>query len=162
MEDIGCLVCRFLCGFSKHEINSSNFELSRYGTNYTIWLVTLIVFNFLWWMSMKQPYFIILLIPCPTSPGKDIDVYLRSLIYELKDLWMDGINMCNVYTATTFCMRAALLWTVSNFPTYVMFPGLSTRGLTASFHIKVVLFIWAVDFFYQLIIDLEAWKSFRW
>jgi len=32
------------------------------------------------------------MIPGPQSPGNDIDVYLQSLIQELKDLWEFGVE----------------------------------------------------------------------
>ena len=32
-----------------------------------------------------------MLIPGPKSPGMDIDIYLRPLILELKELWEKGV-----------------------------------------------------------------------
>lgn len=61
-------------------------------------------------MSMKQPYFIMsLLTPGPNSLTKDIDVYLRPLIDELKGIWTYDIYMCDAYNGSTFFMHAALL-----------------------------------------------------
>ena len=39
-----------------------------------------------------------LLIPGPQEPGKDIDVYLRPLIDELKELWSDGVETFDAST----------------------------------------------------------------
>ncbi|GKC72133.1 CACTA transposable element [Tanacetum coccineum] len=51
-----------------------------------------------------------LLIPGPKSLGKDIDVYLRPLIYDLKDLWaLKGVDTIDIATGKTFNMRAILL-----------------------------------------------------
>ena len=48
---------------------------------------------------MKEPYLILtLLIMGTSSPGKDIDVFLRPLVDELKELWSEGIveqDACN-------------------------------------------------------------------
>ncbi|GJY26173.1 hypothetical protein Tco_0400899 [Tanacetum coccineum] len=58
-----------------------------------------------------------LLIPGPKSPGKDIDVYLRPLIYDLQDLWtLKGVETIDIATGQTFNMRALLLWTINDFP----------------------------------------------
>ena len=57
-----------------------------------------------------------LLIPGPHSLGREIDVYLRSLIDELKELWHDGIKTYD------FKMHATILWTINNFPVYGIFP----------------------------------------
>jgi hypothetical protein len=37
-----------------------------------------------------------MLIPGPKSPGMDIDVYLRPLILELKELWNNGVKTRDV------------------------------------------------------------------
>ena len=48
---------------------------------------------------MKEPYlFMSLLIPCQKGPGNDIDVFLRPLIDELKELWEKGAE---TYDAST-------------------------------------------------------------
>ena len=39
-----------------------------------------------------------LLIPGPQAPGKDIDVYLRPFINELKELWSDGVETFDAST----------------------------------------------------------------
>ena len=58
-----------------------------------------------------------LLIPGPQSLAKDINVFLWPLVEELKELWESGID---THDATNdrkvFKMRAALLWTVNDFP----------------------------------------------
>nr|GFC11612.1 hypothetical protein [Tanacetum cinerariifolium] len=52
---------------------------------YNMWLVILTTYNLLPWLCMKESSFMLkLLILSPKSPGKDIDVYLRPLIDDLK------------------------------------------------------------------------------
>ncbi|GJR19175.1 RNA-directed DNA polymerase, eukaryota [Tanacetum coccineum] len=52
------------------------------------------------WLCMKESSFMLtLLIPGPKSPGKDIDVYLRPLIDDLKYLWAKpGVETIDVAT----------------------------------------------------------------
>ena len=45
-----------------------------------------------------------LLITGPNAPGKDIDVFLRSLVNELKELWNVGMAMLDVATKMSFSM----------------------------------------------------------
>nr|GFA86583.1 hypothetical protein [Tanacetum cinerariifolium] len=55
---------------------------------YSIWTVILRTYNLPPWLCMEESSFMLtLLIPDPKSPGKDIDVYLRPLIEDLKVLW---------------------------------------------------------------------------
>ena len=78
---------------------------------------------------MKQPCFVIsLLIPGPRGPGNDIDVYLQPLVDELKELWEDGLHTWDASTNQDFQMRAALLWTISDFPAHANLSRWSTKG----------------------------------
>ncbi|KAL4554290.1 hypothetical protein LXL04_039586, partial [Taraxacum kok-saghyz] len=62
-------------------------------TSYSTWPVVLMTYNIPPWKSMIDASFMMaLLIPGPVSPGKDIDVYLRPLIDELKVLWEKGVE----------------------------------------------------------------------
>ena len=56
-------------------------------STHSTWPVILISYNLPQWMCMKRFSFMLsLLILGPTSPGKDIDVYLQLLVEELKEL----------------------------------------------------------------------------
>ena len=48
--------------------------------------------------------------------GNDIDVYLQSLIKELKEIWFDGVQTFDYSKKEMFTLRVALLWTISDFP----------------------------------------------
>ncbi|GKA82231.1 F-box domain containing protein [Tanacetum coccineum] len=52
---------------------------------YSMWPVIMTTYNLPPWLCMKESSFMLTLIPGPKSPGKDIDVYLRHLIEDLKD-----------------------------------------------------------------------------
>jgi hypothetical protein len=67
-----------------------------------------------------------LLIPGPQSPGNNIDVYLQPLIEELKVLWESGVETYDASQNHMFQMRAALLWTISDYPAYAMLSGWRT------------------------------------
>ena len=97
--------------------------------SHSMWLVLLIPYNLPPWMSMKQSSFILsLLIPGPRSPSVKIDVYLQPLILELKKLWEVGLNTYDVCSKEMFKMRAALMWTINDFPALGDLSGWSTKG----------------------------------
>ncbi|CAN1121606.1 hypothetical protein LINPERHAP2_LOCUS866 [Linum perenne] len=101
-------------------------------TSYSMWPVILTPYNLPPWMCMKEPYlFLTLLIPGPSAPGKDIDVYMRPLIDELNELWSDGIQTYDTHSKSTFQLHAALLWTINDFPAYGNLSGWSTKGYLA-------------------------------
>ena len=73
--------------------------------------------------------FLMVLIQGDRYPGMKIDVYLQPLIDELKSLWDEGLkDTYDVASKTHFDMRAALLWTVSDFPAYDMLSAWNTHG----------------------------------
>ncbi|KAG9457976.1 hypothetical protein H6P81_002484 [Aristolochia fimbriata] len=81
--------------------------------------------------NMNHYFMLSLLIPGPTSPSNDIDVYLRPLVEELKDLWNEGIRTYDAYKGEIFTMHAAVLWTINDFPAYGSLSGWSTKGKLA-------------------------------
>ncbi|PRQ28870.1 hypothetical protein RchiOBHm_Chr5g0007671 [Rosa chinensis] len=63
--------------------------------SYSMWPVIVVPYNLPPWMCMKKQFSMMtLLIPGPVAPGKDLDVYLRPLIDELKELWEFGLLYC--------------------------------------------------------------------
>ncbi|CAL8991649.1 unnamed protein product, partial [Prunus brigantina] len=60
-----------------------------------------------------------------------IDVYLRPLVDELKDLWTNGVRTYDKSTGKMFTLRASVMWTVNDFPAYAMVSGWSTKGYMA-------------------------------
>ena len=57
-----------------------------------------------------------LLIPRLHDQGKDMNDFLRSLVDELKQLWKNRIETRDAVDDRKFKIRAALLWTVNDFP----------------------------------------------
>jgi hypothetical protein len=86
-------------------------------SSYSIWPVVLVPYNTPPWMCMKSTSFILsMIIPGKQAPGNDIDVYLQPLIKELKELWHEGVDTYDASTREMFKLRAALMWTISDFP----------------------------------------------
>ncbi|XP_042976258.1 uncharacterized protein LOC122304968 [Carya illinoinensis] len=99
---------------------------------YNIWPVLLVPYNLPPQSCMKDPYTMLsLLIPGPKSPGNDIDVFLRPLIDELKELWEEGVRTYDAYSGQNFTLHAALLWTINDFPAYANLSRWSTKGKMA-------------------------------
>ena len=69
-----------------------------------------------------------MLIPRPKSLGNNIDVYLQPLIDKLKELCKKGVETRDAKVKKNFTLCAVLLWTVNDFPAYVMLSGWSTKG----------------------------------
>ncbi|RVX01357.1 hypothetical protein CK203_031234 [Vitis vinifera] len=101
----------------------------------------------------------------PQALGRDIDVHLRPLIEELKELWHEGVQTFDVSTGENFRMHACVLWTINDFPAYGNLAGWSTKGYkacpvcnedTSSLGIEVKYVTWAIDVFYLLIMDGEG------
>ncbi|XP_020254118.1 uncharacterized protein LOC109831193 [Asparagus officinalis] len=99
---------------------------------HSTWPVILINYNLPPWMCLKAEYFMLsLLIPGPQSPGNNIDIYLKPLIDELKELWEVGLLTYDASIKQSFKLCVALLWTVSDFLGYAMLSGWSTKGMLA-------------------------------
>ncbi|CAL8169285.1 unnamed protein product [Prunus armeniaca] len=55
--------------------------------------------------------------------GRSIDVYLRPLVDELKDLWTNGVHTYDKATGKMFTLWAVVMWAVNDFPAYAMVSG---------------------------------------
>ncbi|KAI9197656.1 hypothetical protein LWI28_008413 [Acer negundo] len=69
-----------------------------------------------------------LLIPGKNDPSREIDVYLRQLINELKELWEIGVRTYYKVTNSMFNLRAAVMYTINDFPAYGNLSRWSTSG----------------------------------
>nr|GEW23125.1 hypothetical protein [Tanacetum cinerariifolium] len=98
---------------------------------YNMWPMILTTYNLPLWLCMKESSFMLtLLIPGPKSPGKNIDVYLRPLIDDLKDLWAKpSVETIDVATGEKFNMKAMVLLTISDFLARSSLFGWSGQGV---------------------------------
>ncbi|WVZ89102.1 hypothetical protein U9M48_035555 [Paspalum notatum var. saurae] len=95
---------------------------------HSTWPVMLVPYNLPPWICMKESSLLLsMIIPGPESPGNDIDIYLQPLIDELLDLW-GGVNTVDASSKKKFRLRAALLWTINDFPALAYLYGWSTNG----------------------------------
>ena len=93
------------------------------------WSIILTPYNLPPGMCMKREFmFLIVLIPGPSDPRHKIDVYLQPLIDDLCTLWNDGIPTFDVSLKQNFFMKAALMWTINDFPAYGMLSSWTTAG----------------------------------
>jgi hypothetical protein len=80
---------------------------------------------------MSKPYmFLAAVIPGPSSPTVGVDIYLQPLIDDLKRLW-EGVVTYDISRKKNFKMKAALMWTINDFPAYGMLSGWGTHGKLA-------------------------------
>ena len=68
---------------------------------------------------MKKEYMMITLLITEDS-GRSIDVYLRPLVDELKDLWTHSVCTYDKCTGKIFTLRAAVMSIVNDFSAYAM------------------------------------------
>src|SRR5438132_14352761 len=80
--------------------------------SYSIWPGILIPLNFPPSMCMKDSNFILsMLIPGRSSTGSDMDVYFQPLVYDLLDLFVNGVRTYDASKGEYFQLRDAILWT---------------------------------------------------
>ncbi|XP_075103289.1 uncharacterized protein LOC107767631 isoform X1 [Nicotiana tabacum] len=99
---------------------------------YSCWPIFVTPYNLPPEMCMTSPYlFLTSIVPDPSNPKSLIDVYLQSLIDELKLLWHEGVDTSDVSTKQNFKLRAALMWSINDFSANGILSGWSTAGRLA-------------------------------
>jgi hypothetical protein len=71
--------------------------------------------------------FLCLIVPGPNHPGPRLNVILKPLIEELKQLWI-GVESCDFYKKQKFNLRVVYLWSIHDFKAYGIFAGWSVHG----------------------------------
>jgi hypothetical protein len=100
-------------------------------TQYSMWQVLPTPLNLPPWECVNPANcFMSLLIPGPTSLGKDFDLFLEPLIEELLELW-NGVSTYDKGTGKKFDLRAAVLWCVHDYPALATLSGGTTKGYYA-------------------------------
>ncbi|XP_028125191.1 uncharacterized protein LOC114322108 [Camellia sinensis] len=93
-------------------------------TLYSMWPVLLMPYNLSPWKCIKEPFLMMsMLIPGPSAPGRDIDIYLQPLVNELMNLWEHGVQTYDASNGQIFKMHAAVMWTINDFPAYGTISG---------------------------------------
>jgi hypothetical protein len=104
---------------------------STNSTLYSCWPIFVMPYNLAPSLCMKFEFmFLCLTIPSSEALGPQINVMLKPLIEELKQLWI-GVEAYDCYKKQKFNLRAAYLWSVHDFKAYDIFASWSVhRELT--------------------------------
>ncbi|CAM8975732.1 unnamed protein product [Rhodiola kirilowii] len=100
--------------------------------SHSTWPIVVMPYNLPPSMCMKKEFNILaILISGPKSPGKCLNVFMQPLIDELNILWETGVCTFDRHERSTFNMKAAVIWTISDFPGLGMLGGLKSKGYKA-------------------------------
>jgi len=84
---------------------------------YFCWSMILTIYNLSLGIYMRLEFmFLSMVIPGPNSSGQNVDVCLRPLIDELKQLWSFEALIYDISRKQNFLMNVALMWTINDFP----------------------------------------------
>ena len=106
------------------------FKLSN--KNWSMWPVLILIYNLEPWFVTKK-FFIslcILILEKRSPTDGNIDVFLRPLLDEMKQLW-HGIPILDFFQSEgsrRFNLRGLLMWTISDFSAYGLISGLYCKG----------------------------------
>jgi hypothetical protein len=107
-------------GFMPH--NSST-------ASYSCWTIFAIPYNLSPALCMKYKYMLLChLVPGPDHPGPRMNMMLKPLIEELKQLW-EGVEAYDYDQKQKFNLWVAYLWSVHDFKSYNIFAGWSCNGI---------------------------------
>jgi hypothetical protein len=96
--------------------------------SYSCWPMFAIPYNLPHSLCMKYEFmFLYLVVSSPDHPGPKLNVMLRPLIYELKELW-NGVEAYDSQKKQKFTLRAAYLWLIHDFMAYGIFTRWSAHG----------------------------------
>ena len=106
----------------------------KMNSSYSMWPIFIIPYNFPPWECVEQSNFMMgLLIPGPSCPGKDLDVFLEPLIEELQELWK-GVSTFDALTGKDFDLHAVVIWCIHDYPALSTLSGRVTKGYYACVH----------------------------
>ncbi|CAA7022586.1 unnamed protein product [Microthlaspi erraticum] len=115
-------------GLSIDGMNPFSIQNAKYNT----WPVLLVNYNMGPTECMKaENIMLTMLIPGPTAPSNNIDVYLKPLIEDLKDLWNEGMVVYDSFKKESFTLRAMLLWSITDYPALGTLAGCKVKGKQA-------------------------------
>jgi hypothetical protein len=90
-------------------------------TSYSCWPVFVVPYNLPSSLCMKYEFmFLCFIVPGPDHPGPKLNVMLKPLIDELKELW-NRVEAYDSYKKQKFTLRAAYLWSIHDFMAYNIF-----------------------------------------
>jgi hypothetical protein len=88
---------------------------------YSSWPVFIMPYNLSPNKCLKHGFvFLALIIPGPKEPMKQMNIFLRPLMEEMKELWQ-GVDAYDSHLKCRFDMRAAYLWSIHDYLAYGKF-----------------------------------------
>ena len=97
---------------------------------WSTWPVFVFIYNLPPWMTTKY-FFVILvhLIPRKHSPnGRNIDVYMKLVIDQLKKLWWPGVWADDHNIPAEPTLKGCLMWIINDWPGYDLLSGMAHAG----------------------------------
>jgi hypothetical protein len=110
---------------------SVTYGFDPFGTNsapYSCWCIFVVLYNLPPSLCMKFEFmFLCLIVPNLEAFGPQINVMLKPLIEELKQLWI-GVEAYDYYKQQKISLRVMYLWSVHDFKAYNIFASWSIQG----------------------------------
>ena len=78
-------------------------------SQHSTWPILLVIYNLSPWLCMKRYIMLSLLLSGPKQPSNDIDVYLASLVEDLRKMWDEGVSVFDTYA---YAYKVAQTWFV--------------------------------------------------
>jgi hypothetical protein len=92
-------------------------------SSYSYWPVFVMPYDLSPNKCLKSGFiFFALAIPGPKEPNKQMNVFLHSLMEEMKELWQ-GVNAYDSHLKYRFNLRVVYLWSIHDYLTYGKFIG---------------------------------------
>jgi hypothetical protein len=93
-----------------------------------MWPVFVVPYSLPPWACMDQSNFMMaLLIPFPTSPRKDFDVFMEPLVEDILMLW-NGVSMYDALSPDKFDLCVVVIWYIHDLPELHTLLGRVTTG----------------------------------
>ncbi|KAL4554293.1 hypothetical protein LXL04_039589 [Taraxacum kok-saghyz] len=96
-------------------ISADGVDVNSGTRHHSVWPVLAVIYNLPPWLCMKRK-FIMLSLLISGSPGQDIDVFLAPLVDDLQIVFDRGVETYDAYAQEKFILRAAVLWTINDYP----------------------------------------------
>jgi hypothetical protein len=95
---------------------------------YSCWPVFVISYNLPPNKCLKEEFmFLALVIPGPKEPKKQMNIFLRPMMEELKELWQ-GVDAYDSHLKCQFNLRAPYLWSIQDYLAYGKFVDWCVHG----------------------------------
>jgi hypothetical protein len=103
-------------------------SFSDNATSSSYWPVFAVPYNLSPSLCIKYEFmFLCLVVPAPDHPRPKLNVMLKPLTNELKELWI-GVEAYDSHKKQKFTLWAAYLWSIRDFMAYNIFAGWSVYG----------------------------------